>query len=123
MAFVADFVLDSALSVFTDDANRFDVTSQEAVSYAGATTTYTLGNKTGITVGSPADRSPDGRKITVSAITDGAITGTGTATHWALTDTANSRLLATGSLSSSQAVTSGNTFTTGAFDVGIPDAS
>jgi hypothetical protein len=33
----------------------------------------------------------------------------------------NSRLLATGSLTASQAVTSGNTFTLTSFDIGIPD--
>jgi hypothetical protein len=60
--------------------------------------------------------------VTIAAITDGIVTATGTATHWAITDTANSRLLATGSLSASQVVTNGNMFTLGAFDIGIPGA-
>jgi hypothetical protein len=50
-------------------------------------------------------------------------TSTGTsddAQYWALTDTANSRLLAAGSLASGQMVTSGNTFTLAAFDIRIP---
>ena len=59
----------------------------------------------------------------VAAITDGSVTANGTASHWAITDTGNSRLLATGALAASQAVSSGNTFTLGAFDIGIPDAA
>ena len=50
----------------------------------------------------------------------GAIDATGTASHWALVDTGNSRLFAAGALSASQAVTDGNTFTLSAFDIGIP---
>jgi hypothetical protein len=56
----------------------------------------------------------------VSAVSAGTVTGTGTATHWALVDTGNSRLLAAGSLSASQGVTSGNTFDLTSFDIGIP---
>lgn len=67
-------------------------------------------------------RAPSGRRVTVAAIADGSVTATGTATHWAITDTANGRLLATGALAASQLVTSGNTFTLGAFDAGIPGA-
>lgn len=122
MAYVNDLVLDAALQVLTDDASRLDITSQEATTYAGATATYTLGNKAGITVGSPGDRTPNGRKVTISAITDGEVTGTGTASHFALTNGTDT-LLVTGSLSSSQAVTDGNVFSTNAFDIGIPDAS
>lgn len=123
MAYLNDYVLDAALSTLDTEANRLDICSQEPTTYAAATSTYTLGNKTSLSVGAPADRSPNGRKVTVAAITDGSVTGTGTATHWAMVDTGNSRLLATGALSSSQAVTSGNTFTLAAFDIGIPDAA
>ena len=122
MAFIADYVLDAALAKLLE-ANRLDICSQEPTTYAEATTTYTLGNKTSLSVGAPTDRTPNGRKVVVAAITDGTVTGTGTATHYAISDTGNSRLLATGALSASQAVTSGNTFTTGTVDVGIPDAA
>jgi hypothetical protein len=121
MATLADRVLDGALSILDTEANRLDICSQEPTTYAAATSTYTLGNKTSLSIGAPADRGGGGRKVTVAAITDGSVTANGTATHYAIVDTGNSRLLATGSLSSSQAVTSGNTFTLGAFDIGIPD--
>ena len=62
-----------------------------------------------------------GREVVVAAISDGSVTGNGTATHYAIVDTVNSRLLATGSLSASQVVASGNTFTLGSFTIGIPD--
>lgn len=121
MATLNDRVFDNGLTVLDTEANRIDVTSQEATTYTEATSTYTLGNSTSLSVGAPADRSGGGRKVAVAAITDGSITGTGTATHYAIVDTSNSRLLATGSLTASQSVTSGNTFTLATFDIGIPD--
>lgn len=123
MSLVADRCLDAALQVLTSEVNRLDICSSEPTTYTQATSTYTLGNKTSPTVGSPADASPNGRKVTVSAITNGTVTGTGTAGYWALVDTSNSRLLAAGPLSATQAVTSGNTFTLTAFDIRIPDAA
>lgn len=117
---IADHIRDNGLTALDTEANRLDICTQEPTTYAEATSTYTKGNKTSLSVGAPANRSPDGRKVTVAAITDGSVTGTGTVTHWAITDTANSRLLATGALSASQAVTSGNVFTLGTIDIGIP---
>jgi hypothetical protein len=121
MAYLNDRVLDNGLTVLDTEANRLDICSQEPATYAEATSTYTLGNKTSLSIGSPGDASPNGRKVTVAAITDGTVTGTDDATHWAINDTVNSRLLAAGSLSAGQLVTSGNTFTLAAFDVRIPD--
>ena len=123
MANIGDRVLDNGLNTLSSEANRVDLTSQEATSYASATSTHTLGNKTSISIGNPTDRSGGGRKVTLAAITGGSITGTGTATHYAITDTTNSRLLATGALTASQNVNSGNTFSLNALDIGIPDPS
>lgn len=121
MATLNNRVFDNGLTVLDTEATRVDVTSQEASTYSEATSTYTLGNSTSLSIGAPADRSGGGRKVAVASITDGSVTGTGTVTHYALVDTNNSRLLATGSLTASQAVTSGNTFTLATFDIGIPD--
>lgn len=123
MALIADYVFDAALSKLATEANRLDICSQEPTTYTKAITTYSLGNKTSLSIGSPADRSPNGRKVTVAAITDGTVTGTATATHWAIVDTVNSRLLATGDLSASQGVTTENVFMLDAFDIGIADAT
>jgi len=121
MATLNDRVLDSGLSVLDTEANKIVVTSQEATTYTEANATYALGNSTSLSIGAPADRSGGGREVTVAAIADGSITGTGTATHYAIVDTVNSRLLATSTLSASQSVTSGNTFTLASFTIGIPD--
>lgn len=121
MASIADYVLDAALSKLDTEANRIDITSQEATSYAEATSTYTLGNSTSVSFGAPEDGDVSGRKTACAAISDGSVTGSGTATHYSITDTLNSRLLCTGSLTTSQSVVSGNTFTVATFDVEIPD--
>ena len=123
MATLNDRVFDNGLTVLDTEANAVHITSQEATTYTEATSTYTLGNSTSLSIGAPGDRSGGGRKVTVAAITDGSVTATGTGTHYALVDTSNTRLLATGSLTASQSVTSGNTFTLATFDIGIPDPS
>lgn len=121
MATLNDRVFDNGLTVLDTEANAIHITSQEATTYANATSTYTLGNSTSLSIGAPQDRTGGGREVVVAAITDGSVTGTGTATHYAIVDTSNSRLLATGSLSASQSVTSGNTFTLSSVTIGIPD--
>ena len=122
MAFLHDDILDDGLQVLTDDANALHICSQEPATYAEATTTYTLGNKTSPAIAAPSDRAGGGREVVVSAISDGEVTGTGTATHWAIVKTtATEELLATGALNASQAVTDGNTFTLTQFAIGIPD--
>lgn len=123
MAFIADYVLDAALSKLDTEANHLYITSQEATSYTAATSTYALGIKTGLTVSSPSDRLPNGRKVTVAQFSDGSVTATGTATHYAIVDTVNSRLLATGSLAQPQVVTAGNIFSLADMDIGIADAT
>jgi len=122
MAYLNPYVLDLALAYLDTSGNRLDICSQEPTTYTEATSTYTLGNKTSLSIGAPEARTPDGRKVIVAAITDGDVTATDTATHWAISDTSGTRLIATGSLSAPQAVTSSNTFTLGAFDIGIPAA-
>ena len=123
MATLNDRVLDSGLSVLDTEANKIVVTSQEATTFTNANATYALGNSTSLSIAAPTDRSGGGREVVVAAITDGSITATGTATHYAIVDTNNSRLLATSTLSASQSVTSGNTFTLASFTIGIPDPS
>jgi len=120
MATLNDRVFDNGLTVLDTEANAIHITSAEATDFANVST-VTLGNSTSLSIGAPADRAGGGREVTAAAITDGSVTGTGTATHYAIVDTINSRLLATGSLSASQAVTSGNTFTLSSVDIGIPD--
>jgi hypothetical protein len=121
MATLNDRVFDNGLTVLDTEANAIHITSQEATDYTDATSTSTLGNSTSLSIGAPQDRTGGGREVVVAAIVDGSVTGTGTATHYAIVDTVNSRLLATGSLTASQYVTSGNTFTLSSVTIGIPD--
>lgn len=126
MAYLNDRVLDYGLNVLDTEANRMDICNAEPTTYAQATTTpgssgYSLGYKTSYSIPAPSDRSPNGREVVCPAVTDGTVNYTGTASHWAVTDTSNSRLLATNTLAATQAVTSGNTWTSTSYAVGIPD--
>lgn len=114
MAYINDNVYDSGLAYAVTNGTVITICSSEPANYAGIAA-VTLGSKTGLTMGSPANGATDGRKIATPSITDGSVSATGTATHWALHD-GSSVLVATGALSASQAVTSGNTFTLAAFD-------
>jgi len=121
MSFLNDYVLENGLTVLDTEADALVICSAEPTTYTEANTTYKLGTKSSPTI-TIADGASSGRTANVAAITDGSISATGTATHWAIIDTVNSRLLAAGSLSSSQAVTNGNTFTLAQFNaVTFPD--
>lgn len=121
MASLNDRVFDYGLSVLDNEANKMLITSQEATTFTEANTTYALGYSTSLSIGAPQDRSGGGRQVTIASITDGAVTATGTATHYALVDTTYSRLLATGSLGNPRLVTNGDTFTLSSTTIGIPD--
>lgn len=122
---VGDRVLDLGLNVLDTEATHIYITNALATTFTEASSSFALGNKNfgaGAAVGAPAAGSPNGRKVTTTAITDGSVTASGTASHWAITDNTNSRLLAAFTLSATQAVTSGNTFQLPAFDVRLPGA-
>jgi len=121
MATLADRVMDNGLSVLDTEANALHLTSQEATTYAEATSTYSLGSATGINISAPSDRASGGRKVTLAAITNGSFNANGTASHYAIVDTVNSRLLATDALTSSQVVYSGNNFALTAMDIEFTD--
>lgn len=120
MAFLADRVYDNGLTTLDTEATHVYVCSQEPTTYAEASSTYALGNKSSLSIGAPAARSGGGREVTVAAFSDGNITANGTATHYAIVDSVNSRLLATAALTSSQTVTVNNTFSLAAFKIGMP---
>lgn len=124
MASIGDWIFDEGLgelNTTTGTANKLTICSAEPTTYTQANATYALGHDNStLSITGPADRTGGGREVTVGAISNGTVTGTGTVVNWAIVDTVNSRLLATGSITS-QAVTSGNTFSLTSFKVGIPD--
>jgi hypothetical protein len=120
---INSWALDNGLTGLKNLATHIYICSQEPLTYAAATSTYALGNQSfgaGNALTGPTDRSPNGRKVTTVAVTNGTITGTGTATRWAIVDSVNSRLLVDNDLAASQAVSAGNVFSLPAFDIGIP---
>jgi len=124
MPFLHDDVLDNGLQVLTDDVTTIHYCSAEPDDFADAGA-LSLGNKSGPTVGAPEPRAlisapPDGRKVVVSAVGDGVATATGTISHWALTDTGTSRLLAAGPVGQPFSVNDTDVITSGPFDIGIP---
>lgn len=122
MPFIADAIFDNGLSHAQSNITRTDICSQEPTTYTEATSTYSLGNKTGLTCGAPEDGAVDGRRVVVPAITDGSVTADGTASHYAENDGA-SFLASAGGLSASQSVTNGNTFSLDAVSITMRDAA
>lgn len=120
--YLHDDVLDNGLVTLTNNTENLYICSTQPTNFTEASVTYKLGTKATPTVGSPGDATPNGRKVTVSAITDGVVDANGTAGYYALCDNSASKLLATGDLANPQAVTTPNTFTLTAFDIRIPDA-
>ena len=123
MAYLDDRVYDNGLGILDDEVNALHICTQLPATYTEAVTTYTCGSATGAalpTVNAPSARSGGGREVVVEAVTDGAVSETTTATHVALVDTVNSRLLAARELATSQSVTNENPFTLTSFTIGIP---
>ena len=116
MPYMNDRVYDNGLTVLDTEATAIHICSAEPTTFASLNS---LGNAA-ISIGAPAARGGGGRKVTVAAVSGGAITGNGSAVAYAIVDATNSRLLVAAPLSASQTVTSGNTFSLAAFDVGIP---
>ncbi len=123
--FLNDNTLDNGLAALKAAADRTYICSAEPSTYTAATSTLALGSKNfgagAVFPAAIAAGSPSGRKLTRAAITDGAVTATGTASHIADVTSGSSRLETATSLSASQAVTSGNSFSLAAADVRLPN--
>ena len=121
MPFLSDEAFDQGLDWVDTNGTRLDICyTSEPTTYAEATSTKSCGNAT-VNTGAPQAGDVSGRKVIIPAVTGGSVTATQTAGWWALTD-GTSILIATGALSATQAVTSGNTFNTTAIDVEMTDA-
>lgn len=119
-AFFGDRVYDAGLNALDTEANILYICSSAPTTFAGIAA-VALGSETSLSIGSPAAASPDGRKVTVAAIVGtGTVTADGTATHYAIADTVNSRLLVVNALDAGVVVTSGQSFSLPAFDIRLP---
>ena len=91
---VHDDVLDAALNYIKNNCTRQTACSAEPTDYTEGNATYKLADVTmssgDFTVG---DGDTDGRKVNVGAKSDVDIDADGTATHMALLDVTNTKLL------------------------------
>jgi hypothetical protein len=118
---IPDHVLDNGLAALHADADAIFVCTQEPGDFNEATATYALGRKTlgaGNAVGAPLAGSPNGSRIMTTALTGGEVTAAGTPAAWAIVDTVNARLLASGPLPPAHpALTPGMTFKFGTITI------
>lgn len=125
MAFLNDTYLDNGLTALKAAADRIYVCSAEPATFTAATSTVALGNKTlaagGVFPAAIAAGSPSGRKVTTVVVTDGTVTANGLASHFAVVTFGSSRLDYANSLTATQQLTSGNTFTLAAADLRLPN--
>lgn len=75
-----DDVFDSGLAALTNTEKLVILSADPGLVWANIAT-YKLGEKATPTIGAVGDRTGGGRKRTISAITDGSVTATGTATQ------------------------------------------
>jgi hypothetical protein len=115
-------VLDAALNAVKNAGTRLCVCSAEPTTYTEAITTYKLAIATidSSDFTGPADGDTSGRKLAVNAQSGLTVDTSGTATHIAVADSANSKLLYV-TTCTSQALTSGNTVDVPAWDIEIAD--
>ncbi len=109
-------LIDAGLGYVTSNADRIYICSAQPTTYAEATSTFALGYKdfgVGGVAGSPV-AGTGGRKISTNPVTAGIITAVGNVAYWAIVDTVNSLLLATGDLSGGVPSVMGQAWTLGA---------
>jgi hypothetical protein len=128
MGYFPDAAMDAALQHIKDNTTHLYILSGAPASWTNwsQVTANKIGSKASPTIGSPQDGASSGRRIVVSAITDGTVNPGGGSTSgemWALVDENDSVVLAAGDITNDQALVNGNTFTLGSFSITIPDAA
>lgn len=118
---MAKFVPDAVLDLMLDQAegSQIHVCSAQPTTYAEASSTFELAGGALSGSYSAANGDTSGRKNTIPAQTGLPITADGTATHVAITNGTDTLYLVT--TCASQALTSGGTVDTSAFDHEIQD--
>ena len=120
---VHDDVLDGALNIIKNNCTRMTACSSEPTTYTEGNATYALADVT-LASGDFTNANGDtsGRKTTVAQKTGVTVDSSGTATHVALLDVSNSKLLYV-TTATSQALTAANTMTFNSWKIEIADPS
>lgn len=120
---VHDDVLDGALNILKNNVTRMTVCSSQPTTYAEANATYALADVTlSSTDFTNANGDSSGRKTTVGAQSSVLIDTSGTATHVALLNVSNSKLLYVTTCTSQALTANGsNTVNFPAWDIEIAD--
>lgn len=118
---VHDDVLDGALNIIKNSCTRMIACSSQPTTFAEANATYALADVT-MAAGdfSIANGNTSGRKITISSKASVPVDTTGSVTHAALLDVANSKLLYV-TTTNTQAVGAGGTVDFGSWTIEIAD--
>lgn len=120
---VHDDVLDGALNIIKNLCTRMVACSTEPTTFAQANATYALADVTmASTDFTNANGDTSGRKSTVAAKTGVPVDASGTVTHVALLDVANSKLLYV-TTTASQGISVGGTVDFGSWKIEIADPS
>jgi len=118
-----DAMLDTALTYLKANVSQMTICTSQPTTYAQATSTYNLGSvalsSTDLAIG---DGDGSGRKVTVAAQSSITVDTSGTAQHVALISSSDSTLRYV-TTCSSQALVTGNTVDTNAWDIEIADAT
>ena len=120
---VHDDVLDGALNIIKNNCTKMTACSSQPTTYTEGNATYALADVT-LASGDFANANGDtsGRKTTVAAKSSVMIDTSGTATHVALLDVANSKLLYVTTCTSQALTANGsNTVNFPAWDIEIAD--
>lgn len=119
-ATIADSVFDAALNFLETNGTVVHILTQAITAWADVAT-YTKGNATACTYTGPADGT-SGRKTTLDAITGGSVTGSGTVTHFAITNGSDAVYVCQALANDPpQVVTAGNEFALTAAIIQIDD--
>lgn len=125
MAYINDSVFDQGLDLIDTNATALHLCNIEPTTYADASTTFPGGKSFGsgsVSVGAPVDGKIDGRRVIVPQT---LVTGTANGasiTAWALVDSANSMLLATGAVDPVVSISTGESLGTSEVSITIRDA-
>lgn len=117
---IGDRVFDEGLTILTTDVENLYICNAQPTTFTEASVTYKIGTKAAPTITGPTAGDVSGRKVTISAISDGVVDANDTAAWFALCDNSNSELLVSGNLGSSQAIVTGSPFSLTAIDVELP---